>query len=155
MAFGLCTAFRRVGFIDVGGNVLIAAAVGVNLAHNKEGCRAFLFRGLADGVINVRLAAIEAAGGDRIERLQRVGFRFRQLFHAAEVAIAATGVGRGRIGAIEIGGDAPVAAVAGGVAGADDIKGGGAQLIRTFRNGIGCVADGIETTGDINAFEWF
>ena len=70
-------AFFGIGFVDIGGDSLVAALVGINLAHDKEGGGALGLSGFGDGVVNFRLAAVEALYGDGIKRLQLDGLVLR------------------------------------------------------------------------------
>ncbi|MNY82072.1 hypothetical protein D3C86_2239790 [compost metagenome] len=59
-------AFFRIGFIDKSGDTLVAALVGVNLAHDIERGRAFGFCRFGDGIVHFRLGAIKTLDGDSI-----------------------------------------------------------------------------------------
>ena len=104
-------AFFSIFFVDISGNALVAALVGVNLADDKERIGAFCFRRFGDGVVDFRLAAIEALNGDGVVRHQLNGLIFRQLHHAIDNAILRR-IRFRRVFFIKVSRDAPVAAIA-------------------------------------------
>ena len=107
----LQNAFLRIFFVDIGGNALVAALVGVHLADDEERIGAFRFRRFGDGVVHFRLTAIEALDGDGVVRHQLNGLIFRQLHHAIDDAIFRR-IRFRRVVFIEVSRDAPVAAIA-------------------------------------------
>ena len=82
-----------------------------NLADDKERIGAFCFRRFGDGVVDFRLAAIEALNGDGVVRHQLNGLIFRQLHHAVDNAILRR-IRFRRVFFIKVSRDAPVAAIA-------------------------------------------
>ncbi|SAJ34557.1 Uncharacterised protein [Enterobacter cloacae] len=80
-------AFFRILLIDEGGDALVSALVGINLTHDIERVSAFFSRGFGDGIVNFRLAAVEALNGHGVIRFQLNSLIFRQFNNAVNHAV--------------------------------------------------------------------
>ncbi len=109
-------------------------------------------RFFGDGVVDVRLAAVETADAHGIVRLQQIGFIFRQFVHAVKYAVFWCFAHFWRIFMIKVCGDAPVAAVVAVVA-VLDIEGIGTQFVCTAGDGVDGFIDGIEAAGNRDAIK--
>ncbi|CAH0252676.1 hypothetical protein SRABI106_02646 [Rahnella aquatilis] len=133
-------------------DVLVAAAVGINLANDEEGIRPFFFRCFRNGIVDVWLAAVETVNGDGIERFEAVSNIFRQLNHTVDNTVVRIIADFWRIFFIDVCNYAPVPAIVSAV-GILNIKIICTQRIGTAGNGVSGVAQRVEPPGNNNAIK--